>query len=222
MKEVRIGERNVTIPRFSAFKIVRAGRLIAKIAKAYPTIMFDVAKFERDYETANAVRITKSMAQLPRFVPLGLTDADFEGREYVEIPNSPNDWQRFAAVFPEVMTVGEEDVVSLLALILAPNVELEEEDENDNVDEYLRKKGKALLHEAEGDQLFDACIRVAEVLQDQFASKIDEAGNAIAGLTNRAVSPAANGNNSQNSSIDSDAPTDGIEAESSIESSGTN
>jgi hypothetical protein len=219
MKEVRIGERNVTIPRFSAFKIVRSGRLIAKIAKAYPTIMFDVAKFERDYETANAVRITKTMAQLPRFVPLGLTDADFEGREYVEIPNSPNDWQRFASVFPEVMSVGEEDVVSLLALVLAPNKELEEEDESDSVDEYLRKKGKALLHEAEGDQLLDACIAVAEVLKEQFASKIDEAGNAIAAFTSNG-NAATNGQNSQNSSTDSDGLTVGTEAESSIESSG--
>lgn len=221
MKEVRIGERNVTIPRFSAFKIARSGRLIAQIAKAYPTVMFDVAKFERDYETQNAVRITKTMAQLPRFESLALADEDFEGKKYVELPRSPSKAQMFASVFPQIMEAAEGDVMTLFALVLAPNKELEEADENDAVDEYLKKSTKALLHEAFADQLLDAAIVVAQVLADQFANKIDEVGKAAASLQGQ-MSPEANSTNSPESSTDSPTPTDGNETESSTGSSGAN
>lgn len=223
MKEVRIGERNVTIPRFSAFKVARSGRLIAKITKAYPTIMFDVARFERDFETSNTIKITRAMAKLPKFEPLDLSDDDFGDKDFVEFPSSPSNWQRFAAVFPQVMDVAEEDVVSLLALVLAPNKTLEEQDEDGNVNEWLRAEGRKLLHEMHGEQLIDVAIVVAEALREQFEQKIDEAGKAIAELTGgQSVTQNGNGNNSSESSIDSLARTDGNEVESSIESSGAN
>lgn len=218
MKEVRIGDRNVTIPRFSAFKIVRAGRLIAKISKAYPTIMFDVARFERDFEASNKVQITRAMAKMPKFAALDLDDEDFQGKDFVEFPSSPNDYQRFASVFPAIMDVAEEDVVKLIALVLAPNKVLEEQDEDDTVDEYLRAEGKKLLHEAEGDQLIDVCISVAEVLKEQFAEKVSDAGKAFMALRENGTPTT----NSPESSIGSDVPTDGTEAESSTVLSGAN
>ncbi len=211
MKEVRIGERNVTIPRFSAFKIARSGRLISQIAKAYPTIMFDVAKFERDYEEQNTIRITKTMAQLPRFDSLALTDEDFEGREFVELPRSPSNGQMFASVFPQIMEAAEGDVITLFALVLAPNKELEEADENDGIDEYLKTSARKLLHEAFADQLLDAAIVVAQVLAEQFAGKIDEAGKAAASLQDQVT--GAKSTNSPESSTDSPTPTDGTETE---------
>lgn len=212
MAEVKVGDRTVTIPRFSGFKVVRAGRIVKELTRKYPSVLFDIASFTREYEERNSVRVTRAMAKLPRYEQIGLTDRDFGDKEFVEFPQSPSTPEQIAAVFPQIMEAAESEIVTLLALILAPNSELADHDEAGDVDEYLSKEGKKLLHSADADQLVDVALVAVDVLRDQFAKKIDEVGKLRALVDPQAAATAARQakkENSPESSTDSDAPTDG-------------
>lgn len=217
MSVVKIGDRDVTIPRFSAFKIVYAGEIVAAIARKYPAIMLDLAKFTREYEKENSVRITRAMAKTPRFQDYGFGSKDFEPDGFVELPQSPTIYEQVFAVFPQIMEAARADVVTLVALILAPNSELADEDENGTVDDYLKGKSRRLLHEAEADQLVDVVVATSELLREQFAHKMGDAGNALALLTGTAPSDNAKTptDNSPESSSDSPTASDGTDEQSS-------
>lgn len=219
MAEVKVGDRTVTIPRFSGFKVVRAGRIVKELTKKYPSILFDIAAFTREYEEKNAVRVTRAMAKLPRYEDIGLTERDFGDKEFVEFPQSPSTPEQIAAVFPQIMEAAEGEIVELLALILAPNSELADTDEEGTVDEYLTKEGRKLLHSSDADQLVDVALVAVEVLRDQFSKKMDEVGKLRALVDPQAAAAAMREakKNSPESSTDSPAHTDGATDERSTE-----
>lgn len=172
-REVRIGDRTYPIARFKGFKAVRAGRIVQQLSDQYPVILDAMAEFTRNYEAKNTVRITRAMAHLPRFQALGLTDQDFDGREYIELPQAPSGEERLFAVFHKVMTIFEQQLMELLALIVAPNSELRRADSEDRVDQYLADLGKELLFEGDLDELAMLLVEAREVIEEQFTGKLE-------------------------------------------------
>lgn len=218
MRDVKIGDRDKTIPKFSGYKVVRAGRIVKAITQKYPSIVADMAKFERDFETQNTVRITRAMSKLPKFQALGLTNRDFEKVDFVEYPQSPSQWQIVASVFPAIMDIAESEIAVLLALVLAPNSELAEKDDDGAIDEYLHAEGRKLLFEADADQVWDVAVAVGEILNEQFAQKLGDSGNLIALFSGNVTPGGANQESkktSPESSTDSPEPTGGPEDKSS-------
>lgn len=194
-REVRLGDRNVVVPRFNGYKATVAGEIIATITKEAPGIADKAAEFRRNYEAQHVERVTRAEAKLPRnmkVIPLRdengelrltedgavaidrvpiFRDEDFGESGVIEIPSSPTQQEQFGAVFPYVWELARNEIVKLIALVTAPNSELAEADENGTVDDFLTKTGKRILHEADIDQIVEALGVAAEVLREQFAGK---------------------------------------------------
>lgn len=227
---VKIGETDVNVPRLTGFKAIRAGRILKEIGKKVPTIMEELASFSRKYEEENSVTVTREMARLPRYSSIGWTDEDFERNGgKITVPVSPSTAEQTIALFPTVFDAAETSVVELLALMVAENRALEDADDEDRVEEFLKVEGKKLLHRAEVDQLLELVIVVGEVLGDQFQGKVERLGNLVR-LWQGSTSPQ-NPKNGQKkpsskkkreSSIPSPVLTGGPEAEPSSESASGN
>jgi hypothetical protein len=224
MSEVRIGDRTYVVGKFSAFKVLRASRIVGRIMRAYPEIALDDGRFVADFERFNTVRITRAMAKLPRFAALGLEPADFEGRDAIEFPTPPPAAARVMNVFPKAVAAAEADVMLLFALMLASNTELEEHDDAGDVDEWLVGQSRKLAHRAaDAGELVDVAVAVAETLREQFGSRGDSWGKLLA-LFTESPAPSSSATtttaSSPGSSTDSPEPTDGPADTSSTVSSG--
>lgn len=223
MTEVQIGDRTEAIAPFTGFKVTRATRLVGTIAKAYPSIIEDVAQFTRQYESSNAVRVTPDMAKMPRFKRWNLSAKDFGEKGYLEIPQSPSSREQMFVALPKAIEAAESEVGQLLALLIAPNSELLEADDeggDEAVDAYLKKKGRALMHRAEFPQLIALAVAGVEVFGEQFRSQEEAAGKLRGAIVGAPQQTSSSGSDASghDSSSDSDAPTDGRGEKSSTAS----
>jgi hypothetical protein len=227
MTDIKIGDRDRTIPRFSGYKVVRAGRIVKSVTKKYPEIMREAARFERDYERENTVRITRPMLLMDKFASIrdDLKDADFSDKGYIEFPTSPGQVEIVASVFPRIMDVAQDEIATLIALVLAPNSELAEKEEEEAIDEYLQKEGRKILFEADADQVLDLVVKAWALLREQFSQKFEGvgAGNLAALFTTgldsarEEIETEESNETLPSSSTVSQEPTDGVDEPSSTE-----
>jgi hypothetical protein len=218
-KQVTLGDSNYAVQRFTGYKALRAGRLIARITKHSRPIMEEMGDFARDYEKKNALVITKGMSKLPRFAAVGFTEEDFDasGGE-IRIPQPPSLMEQIIAVFPSVFEVAEGEVLELLALLVMSNSELRKADNEDRVDDALKEKAKEIMFEADLDQMIDLLAMAQEVLQEQFAGKEDKLGKLKSLIFRGAEEENSdNGTTKPTSSTSSPDITSGTETPSSTE-----
>ncbi len=189
--QLTIGDRQVTVPAFNGFKAVRAGRLVAEASEVMPQVNEALAELRQRYATDLALTITPQIAKLPRFqrtidgksVPL-FSDEDFEqAGGSIRVPQDPPRQEVILAVFPIAFKHVEQQLVELLALVIAPNSELQRADEDGTVDEYLTKEGKRLLHEASIDQLLELAVAAIEQVSEALSG--DSLGKAAAAVRGR-------------------------------------
>lgn len=183
---VEVGGDTYTIEAFTGYKAVRAGGIISRISEAAPDILTRMGEFEKEYESANELRLTREMAKLPRFCipdpenegalkPL-FTEEDFaqaaaEGRDYIPLPKSPSTMEKWMSVFPQVFTVAEKELKELLGLVTISDEELEAADEADTVTEELSKKGREVLHKGTVSEMLELLVAAGETLQAEFQGK---------------------------------------------------
>lgn len=109
--------------------------------------------------------------------PLGhLTDADWEASgQKLRIPETPADQLQVAAMVPIAFKHGREAALSLMALVLASNAELEEWDRegSDVVDQKLRDRAADLRHRAGLDELVDLATAVLALCREQVAGPFE-------------------------------------------------
>lgn len=239
-KEVQVGDRTVPLPELNGFKAVRAMRLLAEISKCVPDVMDTLAKLRTDYAEQNALVVTPALAKLPRFQRITIdadgneheeplfTNEDFEaaGGE-IRIPQDPSFTDQLIAVFPIVFDAAQDRVVELLALLIAPNSELADADEEGTVDAYLATQGRKLLHTATFDQLVvlvgEAVSIVMDALQRDGGAALERAMGAVTGRPPASQpAPTQTESSTPESSIESPAPTDGTDEPSSTEPLGEN
>ena len=203
-REVKVGDRTVTLPALNGFKAVRAARLVAEVARCAPSVNERLAALRSDFADSNALVVTPAIAKLPRFQRVVVddegneheqpmfTDADFSaaGGE-IRIPQDPALTDQIVAVFPLVFEAAEKQVVELLALLLAPNSELADADENGTVDEYLTKHGKQLLHAASLAQLIDIVTAAIETVTEALTEGAGGGalGKAVMTMTGQPTEP---------------------------------
>lgn len=193
--QLTIGDRQVTVPALNGFKAVRAGRLVAEASEVMPQVNEALADLRKRYSNEMALTITPQMAKLPRFQrtidgetrPL-FTEEDFaQAGGAIKVPQDPPRQEVILAVFPLAFKHVEKQLVELLALVIAPNSELQREDESGTVDEYLTREGKRLLHEATIDQLLELAVAAIEQVSAALAG--DSLGKAVAAATGRQQEP---------------------------------
>ena len=237
MTELRVGDREVTLPELNGFKAVRAARLVAEVMTCAPQVNDRLKELRQDYGNDNALVVTPALAKLPRFqrtvldedgterqVPI-FTDADFEaaGGE-IRIPQDPPVSEQIIAVFPVVWGAAESQVVELLALLIAPNSELADADEDGSVDDYLRKSARRLLHAATLDQLVELAVasieQVVGALTKDGGSALERAMGAVTGAAPTTPGPSQTETSTPESQTASVEPTDGADETASTESLG--
>lgn len=175
-RTVQVGERAITIRPFRGYKAVNVGRLASEVMRIVPDLLDRMADFTADYEKKHAVHVTREMSLLPQFAGL------FERMEMtperwdsvggvVTLPQSPSEEVTMAAMFPLVFEAAEPKVMTLLAWIITGNDELREADATDSVPDLIIANEKALMHDADLDQLLDVALMGVEVIREAFAGK---------------------------------------------------
>lgn len=226
---IQIGDQTYTVGKFSTFKALRAGKLVSRILNKIPDLQDHVNEFIRDYREKNSQKISRADAELrwPKEQVERVSEAAWESSEgYITLAPTPTQYEIAAHVFPTVFEAAEDEVLTLLALLVTSNPELRAADEGDRVDAALEEKRKMLVHEDLSD-LLDLVAIAGEVLNEQFAGKADRL-RRMGRLFNRSITEGGeesspNGDQTPNgttpsSSIDSPTPTGGDMTRSSIES----
>jgi hypothetical protein len=226
MTEIQVGDRTIPLPALNGYKAVRAARLVAEAARCAPEVNERLAALRKDYATENALIITPDLAKLPRFqrieidsdgkekeIPM-FSEEDFEaaGGE-IRIPQEPPVSEQVIAIFPTVFEAAESQIIELLALLISPNSELAEADEDGTADEYLKKAGRNLLHTASLDQLVTLAVaaveQVSEALVADGGAALERAMGAVRGNGSRTETSTPTPPSTQGSPIASEGPTDG-------------
>ena len=172
LRTVRVGDRDITVAKLSTFKALRASEMLADLLEVVPGLIDEANSYAKETQEKNTIRVTRAMVRNPAFRDAyGVVEEDFpDGEDVLELPGAaPPTQEVIAAVAPKLMRTVPHQLVALVALVLAPNSELEEADETDGVDEYLRLASRKLRHQADADQLVDAATAVIEVVRGQFS-----------------------------------------------------
>lgn len=183
---VTIGTEQKPIPDFRGFKALRAGKIVARVTDTVQELYAKADDYEAEYKKTHRMRLTREEANLR-----GWDHVDFhlpEGQapspeDFIEIPERPTDEQKFLEVFSTAFELIEKEVVQLLALVLAPNDELErawEDEANGGVDGYLARSGQRLLFDGNIGQLVDVAVAARKALDKEFEGKSED----LAGLRN--------------------------------------
>lgn len=105
--------------------------------------------------------------------PLGhLTDADWEASgQKLRIPEQPAETLQVAAMVPLAFKHGRDAALSLMALVLATNAELEDWDREgaEKVDEKLKERAAELRHRAKLDEIVDLATATLQLCREQVA-----------------------------------------------------
>jgi hypothetical protein len=115
--------------------------------------------------------------------PLGhLSEEDWQGsnQALAVTTREPSREERVLAGLKQGMRIARDNVLRLLAVIVTPNEELEEWETNGQkvILDELDRVGRDLLFKTKGHELLQIALTAAEVIHDQFAPTVSEAGDA--------------------------------------------
>jgi hypothetical protein len=240
---VEVGGRPYAVARFRGRKATKIMRLAATIGRAYPDLAKKVAEFEQAYIEENALRLSRTEAEL-KFGPdaAQITDEAWEtaGGE-LALKQMPSAYERLAAIWPEIFEAAEGPVLDLLAVVSMTNEELADANREDRLDDAIGERRDLLLDEGDTAELIELALAGYRMARGQFGPFVERAIPLLAnlGLTMGAPEPTASptsptkeeepsssssgsssSETSQSSSTGSPPPTGGESTRSSTESPG--
>lgn len=177
---VEVGGREYTLAPLSGRRAFAAFRLVSAITSKVGDVQLKMARYERDYEMANALRLTPSTAWMPGLPPAiqAMTREDWEARGGVlEIPQPPSQLQIIAAILPDVLAAAEEEVLQLLALAIVDNDSFGNAVINGGQGALLNTKRDELLRDCDLDDLVELIDAVVGHLGDQLKGVAAKSGN---------------------------------------------
>lgn len=207
---VTVAGEAVRIEPVSARKASRAFALLRHINRRAKDLAKSVDRFEREWRDEHVTMLTRPEArvQFPALLILdpetGTPVKDPDTSELIYRPSpvdtmSETDWQATDGRYPvherapgyavamhafdDAVEVAEAHVYRLLALLLMPNDEVSRRHREGTLDDELDQAANDLLDTAMADEVFELAVVCAEVLDEQFNTKMDElgdrAGNAM-------------------------------------------
>lgn len=177
--KVKIGNDEVTIPDMMGFKAARAGTMLARANDAIVAVMDEADEWSLEYRRTHTSRITREEANFHGRTDIVFPGDEVEGRQplstdFIEVPRSPTEERIFMQVFKKAFELIEKELVQFLALVLAPNNELERaylDEAGGGVDKYLEDKAQRLLFDARLGQLVDVALAARTMLEREFEGK---------------------------------------------------
>jgi hypothetical protein len=183
---VKVGGEDFTVQRFKGLKAIMVMASLTRLAKEVPDILADVSK---DYTQRRTVTITEAMSRLPRWD--GFSKEDFDkaeadtGKREIELPAPMTTQDQVLVSLPPLLEKARKEVIRLLAILIIPNADLREADENDRVEDALDHYQTLLLYEADIDELVELVLVAQDVIQEQLTSdKRERLGNLFRSLRN--------------------------------------
>lgn len=181
--QVKLGDRNITIEGFRAFRAIHAGEILSDIIEAVPNLADKMAEFAQTQREKNVVVINRATAEWrwPDEV-VTISEAAWEASGHkLEISEPPTLQAQVMHVFPDIFKAARDHVLRLLALLAASNSELREWDDagEAEIEKGLKGWEKRILHDAEVSDLIDLLIASLEVIREQFSGKADELGKLL-------------------------------------------
>lgn len=226
-RDVKIGDRTVTISRFKLFKALEAGKVISEITEQVPTVGEEIAKFSREYEKNNYVQIDRATAtfRYPEEVAHMSDEVWKASNNMLTLRESPSVQEQVLHVFPEVFQAAQAHVLKLLALLVTPDSELREAHRADNVDIKLEETATTLMHEADLADLVDLAEAAVDTIKEQFSGKEEKIKELRQKLrrvwsTEETTTTPVEGNGKPDSSTDSVLATTGPTSTRSLKSPG--
>lgn len=232
---VHVGDRDITIADFSAYKFLEATDLLARILEIVPELDADVEAFVKSHAARTAIRIDRATAEM-RYggVAKQISEETWEKTgQRMTIEDEPSGFQIAMRVWPKIQRHARKDAEWLLALIATANSELEEADEA-GVDLYghdgpVTRSRRFIVHNGTPSQAAMLIVAAAEVLwaEIEAGSVMDELGKLMDRIRpTETPDPAPNrkarrqakkvvGGGAPRSSTRSQAPTKGGRAETS-------
>lgn len=206
-RTVTIAGRAERVERVSARKASRAFALLKHINRQAKDLAKRVDAFEREWREEHVTMLTRAEARV-RFPRTLVLDPEtgapvtHEG-ELVYAPSAidamtAEDWQATSDRYPvheaapgyavlmyafeEALDVAEAHVYRLLALLLMDNETVTAKWKDGSLDDDLATAADDLLDGAMADEVLELAVVCAEVLEDQFRSKLDTLGDRTGNL----------------------------------------
>jgi hypothetical protein len=157
--QVTIGGKDYSVPPINTRKLTVGASIWAHLQEHINEAMMEVARFSRHYGELNKLPITRERNARHQY---GFTEADFQGRPFIEVPSPPSIEQQLAVGISYVYERAEDDVARLCALVLAPRQEVREHRKAGDLQDWLLEQGQDLIDEAEPEEMIDLLVAVVQ------------------------------------------------------------
>lgn len=207
MADVQIGDRTVTIERFTLAKTVRIITLLTELQRQVPEVTREWATFRKDYGDTYAVELDRvqalvqypdrpvfdaddnpvilddgSVATLPSQVSK-LTDEDWDRVGQVfRLPASPSPPEVFMHMAPIVFDRAQEPAMRLLALVAMENEKVSKYVASGSLYERLDEFAHDVLDDADLADIMELVAVAAEVIDTSVLAKARTLGKRLAPL----------------------------------------
>lgn len=176
-RDIVVGDKVVTIQPLRGFKAVKAGQIIGSAAHTISELVDAVADYRAAYAERHPVTINRELNSAHGY---GYPDEAFDEKGELTLPGNPNDNEVLLAVFPNVMDMANEQLIDLLALMLAPNDELRKAFDDGDVEPVLKAWRGRILYDMDMPQIVELAGKVGDVLRDELTGLGDSVGKLAA------------------------------------------
>lgn len=233
---VPVGGADITVRSFSLFKALTAGRQLSGIIESVGDVQEEIADFIRTYrETKGTTVMSRAVVEMERpEVAARISEEAWQASgNRLELPNEPSAMELAGIIVPKILSVGEDRVLRLIALVVAEDGEIEQASRGQRLDDYLDEQATDLKYRASLEEFVELATAVATALSEELPGKIKDLRKAMAPLLGSTPTPESLGttepeeepevgtsgeSSSSTSSIDSEAPTAGADETSSTTS----
>jgi hypothetical protein len=222
---VTVGESTYTLRPFRGLKAISLMTSISGLMKTIPDLQDQIAEVSRKHRDQNMMDIPRAAFELryPDEAKNVSQEAWDQSGGVVRLPDPDASlgWEQLMlSVLPTIMDEARDQALTVMALVVIPDRELQAADEEDRVKEALDAIAKQLLYEGTLEELAELALRSVELVKDQFQGKVGELVSQIGemfGGTEEEEEEVRIGTvetpetSSETSSTPSPAPTDGVE-----------
>jgi hypothetical protein len=176
---VTVGEREFVLRPFRGLKALSLMTSIGGLMKTLPDLQDQIAEVSRKHREANMIDIPRAAFELryPEDAKNVSQEAWDSSGGVVRLPDpdATLGWEQIMlSVLPTVMEQARDQVLTVLALVVIPDRDLQAADEEDRVPEALATISKQLLYEGTLDELAELTLASVELVKGQFQGKVRE------------------------------------------------
>ena len=207
--QVTVGDREITVRRFSGRRFRAMLGVIAEVMRKYPEIARQMAAFDREFSEENRVEIPRAVAEANFDDAKKISDAAWEAAGHTFVRKPSASWEeRIMAVFPQVFETAEEQLTIVIGLIAMSNSEVKQARRDDNLAERVREVGDDLMDDGDFDELAALVAAGIEVFAEQYETQRERLGKAAGRVQGLFSTGTPTPETEETTTVESDGSTD--------------